>query len=337
MTYQPRPLMPTRYLPSPTSSPSKLEIKSNTDFKIPPLPRYRLMTPSTSTVAASSSPIRSSPIRREPIREVYLQSDKITVLGRHKSHPTSSLPPSIHDLLIDPSRRVESVHLPRSASHASRIHCAVEVTENGIRIAVVGQNGVRVKQAGRKVRMKKGECRVFDREVEVDFYGCKVRLVSIAPSRSTLSPAPSVPVAAVESIPHSPAADPEVPPPPVDLPALLASTVVFSGSSKLSLPDLVKHMLEAQPSLKEHGTEAQWSVWASAELEGNQMFGKVQRSGKDSSGHPLLPHYFYVPDADPDTSRAKQLGGLVRPLRAAQRAGGKAIDWRPVGSGRRRY
>ena len=30
----------------------------------------------------------------------------------------------------------------------------------------------------------------------------------------------------------------------VDLPALLASTVVFSGSSKLSLPDMVKHMLE---------------------------------------------------------------------------------------------
>lgn len=38
----------------------------------------------------------------------------------------------------------------------------------------------------------------------------------------------------------------EAPPIPdnVDLPALLASTVVFSGSSKLSLPDLVKHMLE---------------------------------------------------------------------------------------------
>lgn len=30
----------------------------------------------------------------------------------------------------------------------------------------------------------------------------------------------------------------------VDLPALLATTVVFSGSSKLSLPDLVKHMLD---------------------------------------------------------------------------------------------
>jgi hypothetical protein len=33
----------------------------------------------------------------------------------------------------------------------------------------------------------------------------------------------------------------------IDLPALLASTVVFSGSTKLSLPDLVKHMLEVCP------------------------------------------------------------------------------------------
>lgn len=67
------------------------------------------------------------------------------------------------------------------------------------------------------------------------------------------------------------------------------------------------------------------------------MFGKVLRHGKDSSGHPLLPHYFYNPANDPDTSRAEELGGLVRPLRTVQRAGGKAIDWRPVGSGRRRY
>ena len=34
----------------------------------------------------------------------------------------------------------------------------------------------------------------------------------------------------------------------IDLAALLASTVVFSGSSKLSLPDLVKHMLDVSTS-----------------------------------------------------------------------------------------
>ena len=33
----------------------------------------------------------------------------------------------------------------------------------------------------------------------------------------------------------------------LDLPAILASTVVFSGSSKLSLPDLVRHVLEVSP------------------------------------------------------------------------------------------
>lgn len=133
-------------------------------------------------------------------------------------------------------------------------------------------------------------------------------------------------------------APPSVPPVPsgLDLPALLASTVVFSGSSKLSLPDLVKSLLESQPNLREHG-EATWTAWAAAELESNDMFGKITRNGRDASGRPLQPHYFYNPAADPDAARARELGGLVRPLRATQRGGGRAIDWRPVGPGRRRY
>ncbi|OCF44454.1 hypothetical protein I317_01715 [Kwoniella heveanensis CBS 569] len=136
--------------------------------------------------------------------------------------------------------------------------------------------------------------------------------------------------------PLSRAASPALPvPAEVDLAAIIASTVVFSGSSKLSLPDLVKHMLESQPSLKEHGPESRWSTWVSTELESNKMFGKVERHGKDASGHPLLPHYFYNPAEDPDASRATELGALVRPLRTAQRTGGKVIDWRPVGRGRR--
>ncbi|KAK6904515.1 hypothetical protein I203_105329 [Kwoniella mangroviensis CBS 8507] len=133
---------------------------------------------------------------------------------------------------------------------------------------------------------------------------------------------------------NTPVVTPPVPS-DLDLPAIIASTVVFSGSSKLSLPDLVKHMLESQPSLKEHGSEKIWSSWVHDALEGNRMFGKVERHGKDASGHPLLPHYYYDPSSDPDTSRASELGALVRPLRTAQRTGGKTIDWRPVGRGRR--
>ncbi|WVO18262.1 hypothetical protein L204_105972 [Cryptococcus depauperatus] len=120
----------------------------------------------------------------------------------------------------------------------------------------------------------------------------------------------------------------------VDRAAVMATTVVFSGSSKLSLPNLVKHMLDAYPHLKDHGDEAQWAKWADEELETNPMFGKVERHGKDSSGHPLLPHYFYDPSSDLDPQRAKDLGGLVRPLRTAAR-GGQAIDWRPVGRKRK--
>jgi len=70
---------------------------------------------------------------------------------------------------------------------------------------------------------------------------------------------------------------------------------------------------------------------------GQPLKHETQLTVQDSSGHPLLPHYFYLPDQDPDLLRAQELGGLVRPLRNVQRAGGKAIDWRPVGSGRRRY
>lgn len=162
------------------------------------------------------------------------------------------------------------------------------------------------------------------------------------PASRASTPKPTkaaTPKPATPKVSKSRAATPavEVPPLPagLDLPALLASTVVFSGSSKLSLPDLVRSLLEYQPSMRDHGDESTWALWAGAELESNSMFGKVSRNGKDSSGHPLLPHYFYNPANDPDAARAKELGGLVRPLRAAQRAGGKAIDWRPVGRGRR--
>jgi len=169
----------------------------------------------------------------------------------------------------------------------------------------------------------------------------KIALSSPAPAPTPAAPTTAAPRAATPRPSKSRATTPavEIPPFPstLDLPALLATTVVFSGSSKLSLPDLVKGMLESQPALRDHGDDKIWAAWAAAELDSNPMFGKVARNGKDVSGRPLLPHYYYNPASDPDPARAKELGGLVRPLRAAQRTGGKVIDWRPVGSGRRRW
>lgn len=453
-------------------------------------------TPGTSTVAASSSPRRlalsSSPrmgaARLKPHTDVVLDDTTTLVFGRHRPHRVGpgvhAAPTSLVPRLVFPDRPARTICLDRGARHASRVHAAAERTASGIRLLVLGQNGVKVKFAGVRRRLMTGTVEEFDGPVEVDFYGATVAIrvqelemeveededeereralftpepivhrravtplslppssppvlaehfseeeeeedeedepmlgepivlaptpgaASGSPSSSRASsplsdcddfPAPAAPitpaapaflsgpaptpgmssppprsspapagiqvkkelVASTEDIvkpasrPASrvgtpapthgaksrPATPPlEIPPPPadMDLAALLVNTIVFSGSSKLSLPDMVKMMLESQPSLRDKGNDAVWTAWCRDELDENPMFGKVARNGKDSSGRPLQSHYFYNAASDPDPARAKELGGLVRPLRAAQRAGGKAIDWRPVGAGRRRY
>lgn len=55
-----------------------------------------------------------------------------------------------------------------------------------------------------------------------------------------------------------------------------ASTVILELELRLALTH------QTQPSLKTHGDEAQWGVWANEAIEGNPMFGKVQRNGKVS-------------------------------------------------------
>ncbi|GHJ88202.1 hypothetical protein NliqN6_4604 [Naganishia liquefaciens] len=126
-----------------------------------------------------------------------------------------------------------------------------------------------------------------------------------------------------------------LPPQDIDLKALVATSLVFSGTSAISAPDLVKSILDSQPSMKTHGRESVWAIWVNDTLDSHPMFGRVDRKGKDASGKPLLPLFHYVPTEDYDRERAAELGGLMRPLRGTQRGGGKAIDWRPVG-GRRR-
>ncbi|KAK4686910.1 hypothetical protein P7C73_g3211, partial [Tremellales sp. Uapishka_1] len=381
-------------------------------FKVPSLPpRFQdgPMTPSTSTVANSSSPprlssptrTRSSPSRTSPLESVSVIPHQTLIFGRHRhlsSLPLTSIPATYAGLLHSRDNSTRIIQLSRAASHASRIHATVEYVpaSDQLRLVVMGQNGLRIKTDTRRKwsRLSQGQSLDISRrdaQVEIDFYGSRMlvdmpereeRFAATTQLDSPMSDAPSSPLppsspplmsmdldlaSESESEPEEqeeveergplkeespldvehrtkevkeskplviPVDLPELPA-TIDLPALLASTVVFSGSSKLSLPDLVKGMLEAQPSLKEHGDESLWRSWAGVELERNEMFGKVSRVGKDVSGHPLLSHYFYNPALDPDTSRARELGSLVRPLRNVQRGGGKAIDWRPVGRSRR--
>ena len=196
----------------------------------------------------------------------------------------SAIPSHLRHLVADLDAPARILHLPRSSRHASRVHAVAEYMDDSdlIRVTVIGQNGLRLDGhrilPGQRIDLRRRD------DSELSFYGASVRLEFPGESRERLftpeeyeaptpesSLPPSSPPERRASTPlseHESSAPVEVPeikmekqstsprigdpdldttlalPDGIDLPALLASTVVFSGSSKLSLPDLVKHMLE---------------------------------------------------------------------------------------------
>jgi hypothetical protein len=356
----------------PPSTPAQNAPIDELAFKIPAIPgRMRLMTPSSSTIAASSSPPRmSSPdlvsnadgnanaLRKkksgstkflsQQVIQVEMQRRTTYVFGRHRHHDdqmkiTTTLPVHVASSLHNRTAPVKTIFLPRTASHASRLHAVIEYLPetDSLRIHTLGQNGVTVRAGSTKRRLHKGENMDIERQttIRIDFHGCtaSVRLPertaeevekaarlleekerslraslfdnSSSPVREPLSSLPpssppvdldededmssdedeeeqdrsSSPLSAMSDdnaeeitfevkaealdipLPPTPAPQPRqevpkprsrapspikeakiVPPVPadIDLPALIVSTIVFSNSSKLSLPDLVKHMLE---------------------------------------------------------------------------------------------
>jgi hypothetical protein len=165
-------------------------------FKIPTIPaRMRLMTPSSSTVAASSSPPRiSSPVGRKrksgsstkplgEMIEVDIQRGQVYVFGRHRHHDsrissTTTLPSTVTSSLSasNQSVPVKTIFLPRTASCASRLHAVVEYlpTSDSLRIITLGQNGVTVRAGVIRRKLQKGENIDIQRHasVRVDFHGC---------------------------------------------------------------------------------------------------------------------------------------------------------------------
>lgn len=90
---------------------------------------------------------------------------------------------------------------------------------------------------------------------------------SLTPQKPTL-PIPCRPIA------------PSPPPQGIDLASLLSSALVFSRQTSLTLADLTKAVLEANPALLDKGQRARWESWLEAELEAGSMWGRIVRVGK---------------------------------------------------------
>ncbi|GAA5895193.1 Tos4p [Sporobolomyces salmoneus] len=130
--------------------------------------------------------------------------------------------------------------------------------------------------------------------------------------------------------------------PSLDLPGLLASTIVFHPRSTVGVDELVRALLkesgqqlwsvlsdnnndrERFEQLKEtrEGEEEALRAWipvCQEVLKGERMFGMIDNTGlKDAAGRPLPPYYYYIPDLDPSRSRVEALEPFVKRVRGAR-------------------
>ncbi|KAL8291721.1 hypothetical protein RQP46_001979 [Phenoliferia psychrophenolica] len=131
----------------------------------------------------------------------------------------------------------------------------------------------------------------------------------------------------------------------LDLPGLIASTIVFHPRSTVGVREVVEALLrevggmwdvvggkgdeENEKELEEEAIDAWWDI-VEAVLQEEPFFGCIANVGlSDAAGNPLPPAYYYLPDADPSKSRVEALEPFVKRVRGARlEGGGKRYFWR---------
>ncbi|BGP05594.1 hypothetical protein JCM10049v2_001400 [Rhodotorula toruloides] len=121
----------------------------------------------------------------------------------------------------------------------------------------------------------------------------------------------------------------------LDLPGLVASSIVFHSRSTVAVDEIIHALLRETGSMwdvlsdqveelkdTEEGERRAVEAWrgeVETVLDEEEMFGKIDNTGlKDASGHPLPPYYFYIPDSDPSPDRVAALEPFVKRVRGAR-------------------
>ncbi|TIA88500.1 hypothetical protein E3P99_02567 [Wallemia hederae] len=115
---------------------------------------------------------------------------------------------------------------------------------------------------------------------------------------------------------------------------LIAQTLALNVPTSLTpVKEIVDSLLANNPSLDKERSKGDWEETVQLTLihAPNDMFGCVQRTGRDVHNQPLPNLYYYQPANDPDRVRAQSLGPLTRVPRLASRASqAKSVFWKPV-------
>lgn len=272
-------------MPTPTPAPVETEQESIPET---PLPSQPTPTP-TGSQAEIEIPTPETPLTPPP---ATLAPELPERSSTELPHPASSPARSIYSQMTSdsedddearPGQETEAVlrRLGEMKSKASSKAVSVKVKKELIEGSV--------REEGRKRKMgTPGPASASTRKEEAPTAAATKPPVQLA------TPLPVVPATSEKT--EDPTSTPQ-PPADLDLQALVATSVVFSGVSAISAFDLVKTILDSQPSMRTLGSDAVWTTWIGDVLRGKEMFGRVDRKGKVSARR-FLVHTFRDGDAD---------------------------------------
>ncbi|GAA5905282.1 hypothetical protein JCM8208_003803 [Rhodotorula glutinis] len=124
----------------------------------------------------------------------------------------------------------------------------------------------------------------------------------------------------------------------LDLAGLVASAIVFHARSTVAVDEVVRALLKESGGMwrglsddddvverrkdtpeGEDDAVAAWRTIVEDVLVRENMFGMIDNAGlKDASGHPIPPHWYYIPDQDASAERVAALEPFVKRVRGAR-------------------
>ncbi|EIM22444.1 hypothetical protein WALSEDRAFT_68398 [Wallemia mellicola CBS 633.66] len=301
--------------------------------------------------------------------DLFASPTRTLVLGRGRKNWTNAQ--KRLEIPLSPKiDRIRHYVFPSSFSHISRTHLSIypNVKQNSFNIRILGQNGIKLNgrhfSKGTRLRVSKNKddglaisCLMPHKLAKKPRYKLVMKSrakqvnLTIGDTKLALHWSDLVHHKSILSDCESDESETEMPTTPSkrkrrSTPSditeevsqehlgLIAQTLALNVPTSLTpIKEIASCLLNCNPSLEKEASLEEWEDIVQRTLLNapGQMFGCVERSGRDAANRPLPNLYYYQPSNDPDRIRAQSLAPLTRVPRQASRAGqAKQVFWKPV-------